>query len=120
MKKHLSEKIVSVVIICSTLLCTSCKKDTNNTTVLNYQNEGVFIINQGIFQTGTGTLSFYDTVTHVVYNDIFQTANGRPLGNVAQSMQVYNGKGYIVINNANRVEVVNAINILSTGVINGL
>lgn len=104
-------------------ITTSCKKDvttddTNNTTT-TYDN-GVFIINEGPFQTGSGTVSFYNRDTKSIAQDIFQTANSVPLGNIVQSMAIYNSKAYIVVNNAAKVEVVNASTFKSTGTIEGL
>ena len=46
--------------------------------------------------------------------------NNRPLGNVVQSLAFYNNSAYIVANNAEKVEVVDASTFKSTGVINGL
>ena len=84
----------------------------------NYAS-GVFTINQGNFGSGSGTISYYNRSTKAVTTDLFQTINGRPLGNVAQSMQNFNGKDYIVVNNDGKVEVVNASTFASTGTITG-
>jgi hypothetical protein len=81
---------------------------------------GVLIVNEGLFQTGTGTVSHYSRQLKTVSNDIFMKANARPLGNIAQTMTAYKNKGYIVINNAGTVEVVNLENFKSTGTISGL
>ncbi|MCK9399859.1 MAG: hypothetical protein M0Q51_07695 [Bacteroidales bacterium] len=42
-----------------------------------------------------------------VAHDLFETANGRPLGNIVQSMTVHQDKAFIVVNNSNKIEVVN-------------
>ncbi len=86
----------------------------------NFQS-GIFITNEGMFQQGTGTVSFYDRQTGEVTHKIFQKANGGDeLGNIVQSMYVRSGKAYIVVNNADRVVAVDAKTFELQGVITGL
>ncbi|MGZ4157859.1 MAG: YncE family protein [Bacteroidia bacterium] len=102
-----------------------CKKDdpkpqpaaTSGGTTYDY---GVFITNEGSYGSGSGTVSFYNKTTGGVSNDIFGTKNGFPLGNVVQSLQIYNGSAYIVVNNAGKVEVADGSTFASTGTITGL
>jgi YVTN family beta-propeller protein len=98
---------------------TACKKDDNEENKGEY-SDGIFIVNEGLFQTGTGTITFVDRVTDSVSQDIFKEVNGRPLGSVAQSMTIANGKAYIVVNYASKVEVVDAATFQSVGTITGL
>jgi len=81
---------------------------------------GIYVINEGPFQSGTGAVSRYDEADKYVDVDLFQKVNGRVLGNIVQSMEIYNGNAYIVVNNAGKVEVVNAKTFESKGVINNL
>ncbi|MDP1746231.1 MAG: hypothetical protein Q8L90_11675, partial [Bacteroidota bacterium] len=103
---------------------TSCKKDDPETPAptpvgVTYDN-GVFISNEGPYGSGTGTISFYSRSTSGVTNDIFEVKNSYPLGNVVQSMEIFNGKGYIVVNNAGKVEIVDGSTFTSNGAISGL
>lgn len=82
-------------------------------------NDGIFITNEGPFGSGTGTLSFYSRGSGLVYDDIFELKNGYPLGNIVQSMEIYNGKAYIVVNNAGKVEVADGNTFASSGAITG-
>ncbi len=102
----------------------SCKKNDPVPVVTppaaaGYDN-GVFIINQGMFTGGTGTVSFYSRSSSSVSNDIFMAKNNYPLGNIAQSMEIYNNTGYIVVNNAGKVETVDGSTFASKGAITGL
>ncbi|PWJ42219.1 DUF5074 domain-containing protein [Sediminitomix flava] len=69
-------------------------------------NEGVFIVNEGNFDWGFGTLSHYDREGEEVTNAIFKKKNGHELGNVVQSLYILDSVGYLPINNSSRVEIV--------------
>jgi len=97
----------------------ACERSNEATPAGKYEN-GVLISHEGRFTGGTGTVSYYNRSSKTVENDIFETVNGRPLGNIVQSLNVHNGKAYIVVNNANRVEVADAKDFTSVGVITGL
>ncbi|NVO02354.1 MAG: hypothetical protein HXX09_06585 [Bacteroidetes bacterium] len=118
------KKIKVVFLILFISICfVSCKKDqplVPPTPSVDAYATGVFITNEGPFMNGTGTVSFYNRSTGSVENDIFQTINNRPLGNIVQSIEVYNGKAYICVNNSGKVEIVEASTFVSSGVISGL
>lgn len=104
---------------------TSCKKDDpepapagGSTAGTTYDN-GVFITNEGPFGSGTGTISFYSRSSGSVSHDIFEGKNGFPLGNIVQSMEIYNSKAYIVVNNAGKVEVADGSSFATEGTITG-
>ncbi|NQY68626.1 MAG: YncE family protein [Flavobacteriales bacterium] len=82
--------------------------------------ESVFIINEGNFQWGNSSITHYSVKTNEVTQEVFKGVNGRSLGDIAQSMEVYNGKGYIVVNNSNRIEVVDLNTFELLGTIDGL
>ena len=66
----------------------------------NAQDQGLFIVNEGCFQYGNASLSFYNPADNTVENEVFMRANGMKLGDVAQSMTIYGNKGWIVVNNS--------------------
>lgn len=83
-------------------------------------DNGVFVVHEGNFQGGNASLSFYNKSTGIMSNGVFSSVNGIPLGDVGQSMEIFVNKGYIVVNNSGKVEVVNLSDLTSIGTITGL
>lgn len=64
------------------------------------EGRGLFICNEGNFQYGNATLSYYDPANKRIENEVFIRANGYRLGDIAQSMTLHNGTGWVVVNNS--------------------
>ena len=71
----------------------------------DYEN-GYFVINEGPFQNGSGTITFVEDGGPVSQN-IYKTVNEEDLGNIVNSMYIDGDKAYIVVNNSNKVVVAN-------------
>lgn len=114
-----------VLCLVFTFSCSDDEGTVVDNTELAFEN-GYFIINEGAFSGGTGTLSFYDREKEEVFNEIFQANNndsqGNPilLGNVVQSMSILNETAYVVVNNANKVVIVDLEDFSYQGEINDL
>ena len=77
--------------------------DTGNQEFKN----GILIVNEGGFNKSNASVSFLSNDLSVVKNDIFAGSNGGTgLGDVAQSLVVYNNYAFIVMNNSNSIEIV--------------
>jgi hypothetical protein len=84
----------------------------------SYEN-GIFIVNEGNFNWGNASISFINGKDYLVHNDIYQLANNKNLGDVAESMKIFNNMGFIVVNNSNCVEVVSLKDFKSIKTITG-
>ena len=81
---------------------------------------GLFICNEGNFQYGNATLSYYDPETRKVENEVFYRANAMKLGDVAQSMTTHNGRGWVVVNNSHVIFAIDLDTFKEVGRITGL
>ncbi len=99
-------KQLFLLFFAAAFLLASChKKSDDPQTAANY-SKGVFVVNEGPWG-GSGTISWYNPATGEVQDSIYEKANnGARLGQFVQSLSFHNGKGYIVVNGANRVVVV--------------
>ena len=105
------------------LIVCSCVKDKPQEPVkveinINSGNT-VFVINEGPFNSGHGSVSLYDPNSNSVVEDYYYQQNNSYLGNIVQSVTKYNNKYYIVNNNSNSITVVNTSNFVKTATING-
>jgi hypothetical protein len=67
---------------------------------------GVYVVNEGNFNQGNATLSYYDPATGTVTGDVFSAVNGRDLGDVANAIAVRGTRAYVIVNNSNRIEII--------------
>jgi YVTN family beta-propeller protein len=79
--------------------------------------KGVYVLNEGTFGRGNATLTFYDLETFQVYNDVFASVNGRNLGDVGNQMVIRGTRGYIIVNNSDKIEVLDLQTNRSAGTI---
>jgi len=94
------------ILFLGILLITSCREDDKNSIGTDY-SKGTWIVNQGKFQDGTGTLTFFDG--EKAFQAVFQKENdGRVLGNIVQSIIKVGNKYYIAVNNADKIVVADA------------
>ncbi len=94
------------------------KQDNNPVETVTY-NKGVFVINEGNYTWANASVSYIAGKSDVIYQDIYQAANSRGLGDVAQSMNILGNKGFIVVNNSNKIEVVSLTDFKSVATITG-
>ena len=118
----MNSKFRFFLLVLSVLACHACKEDEPlikpvDGSLMN----GVFITNEGNFGNGTGTLSFIHRDGSGARQKVYQAANANEqLGNIVQSMHIIGDKAFIVVNNANKIVVANALTMKGTAKIDGI
>ncbi len=110
-----------IILLPGLLTVFSCKKkdklpDEPTPTVQNR----VFVVNEGAFQQGNASLSVYNKEDKKLYANVYQTKNDVGLGDIFQSMMIKDGKGFLVINNSNKIVVANLTDYSKTGEISSI
>ena len=82
--------------------------------------DGVFITCDGAFPSGTGVVSFYNRKDPATTDIFAKENNGAALGNTVQSMSIYEGKAYVMVNNANKMVVVDAKTFQNATTVSGI
>lgn len=82
--------------------------------------DGLYILNEGNFNWGNASVSYFNELDGSVTLDLFEAANGTLLGDVLQSMCISGGKGYLVLNNSGKVVEVDTATFAMTATISGL
>lgn len=116
-----NKTVITITLLFAIIFCSCMDDEVIQTSPVDlYGSRGVFIVNEGNYLYGNSSLHYYDIDTKEVVADIFSLANGIPLGDVAYSMFIRNGKGYIVVNNSSSIHVVDANTLLLEKTITGL
>ncbi|MGM9817911.1 MAG: YncE family protein [Paludibacteraceae bacterium] len=113
-------KSMLTIFLFSTLLGGCMKWEYGLEEIFDNKGEGLFITNEGNFQYGNASLSYYDPTTKTVENEVFYRANAMKLGDVAQSMTIHNNTGWIVVNNSHVVFAIDTQTFKETGRITNL
>ncbi len=102
------ELSLSVILIPIAFLFSSCMKDDfAPRTEFSASHDGIFIPCEGNFMYGNASLSYYDKKTKTIENQVFFRANGFPVGDVLQSVAIYDSLAYLVVNNSGKIYVIN-------------
>jgi DNA-binding beta-propeller fold protein YncE len=96
---------IKTLLFASLMLCgaalAGCDSDNGNEEeVFQASGTGVFILNEGNYQAGNSTLSYYDPSTESVDNNVFYRANDRKLGDTGQSITINGNDVFIAVENS--------------------
>jgi len=109
---------IKISVILALLFAASC--ESHDDPPIYPDGDGFFILNEGKYLDGNGSVSFYNTETKEIYNDLFSAANNRALGDIPSFLAVDGDRGFIVVNNSGTIEAVNIRTMESMGTITGL
>src|SRR6056297_1006952 len=84
------------------IVFSSCETENENELKL----EGIYIVNEGQFGNNNGSISLLDPESNAIQNNYFQKQNGRFPGDIVQDLSFRGDKGFIVVNNSKKVEIV--------------
>lgn len=111
---------VLAILVLTTALCSvSCTDDDKDGEgpVLPQATPKAIVVNEGGMGSGLSDLSVLYTDGSIV-NDPFRRANNnRPLGDVAQFMDCFNGKYFVTLNGSNKIEVIDTADFKSVATI---
>lgn len=99
-----------IYVFMTTVIFISCKKK-NEEPLVNIGSpdtgylHGTFVINEGSFMNNNSSISYINS-SDVIINDIYLQANEFELGDVLQSFTVIGERGYAVLNNSQKIEVI--------------
>jgi DNA-binding beta-propeller fold protein YncE len=116
--------IVVLSILFLTVTFISCKSDkpqsSHGDSLVN-SSRRIWIANEGNFQFGNASLGIYHPFEDIYSPQVFKTHNsGISLGDVFQSINIINGKAFLVVNNSGKIEVVDTSNFKVIKTISGL
>lgn len=113
--------IYNLIIFATTILTfTSCSKDDSisNPLVPIETTSGVFVVNEGVYGQNNSTFSYLDFTNQTVSKNLYAQANNNsPLGDNANSMYILGNKGYIAVDNSNKIEIIDMSTFKSQGFI---
>lgn len=101
-----------IVILPVALLLYSCTKEefgevnTADTTPSVFHN-GAFVINEGLFNSGGGDVSWIDFSSGSISNEIFRSVNGYPPGDIPFHAALSGDHVFLTINNSGKVYKLN-------------
>jgi len=104
-----------LILLATTLIFTACSDSGNEPEPP--QVSSVYVINEGNFGDSNGSVTSFNPETGNTIQQVFENVNNRPLAGIIQSATTIDNRLYIVLNNADKIEVVDSETFTSTGTI---
>ena len=99
------------------LIATSCNDGDDVFENQETSYSGILISNEGNFGTPSGSVSFVPSDLSKIENGIYKTVNNEDLGDVVNHIGFSGDQAYIVVNNSNKIAVVNRFRFTKTATI---
>lgn len=95
-------------IATSAMVFTSCEKDNNNNSV-EIKSKVAYVVNYGSYSGSNGEISIYSKDSSRIFSNTgFLSANDVPFSSKIQSMALFNDRLYLMSNNGDKIDVLNA------------
>ncbi len=110
--------LFALIVILILSACPDVKMKDNKQ--YDFENgNGFFIANEGIFQQANASVFYYNLGQDSLYENIYETVNNEKIGDILQSMYIFNNNAYLVVNNSAWIDVVSVENFEKKGEIRG-
>ena len=104
-------KLLICILICFSCMaaCHTAKDSPDPERQPAIHEHGAYILCEGNFGSGQGSVFYYDTSQDQAHvQDAYKLANGFAPGNVVESLFMHGDTAYLVVNNSNKVELLDA------------
>jgi YVTN family beta-propeller protein len=110
-------KRVLPVIFLSFVMSSCVKTPTSSVQYYVPSAVAVYVLNQGNYGQGNSTLTAYYPDSNRAVTDVFKLANSRSLGDLGNDIAISGNYAYMVINNSDKIEVMDPTTALSAGTV---
>ncbi|MDR6406528.1 MULTISPECIES: hypothetical protein [Chryseobacterium] len=108
-------KLLTIAFASALLFTTSCSDDDQVNQEMYYGN-GFLIANEGNFGKPNADVTFVSSDLSIKQDNIFSANNGNSnLGDVLQTITFSGDNAYLLLNNSNKIQIVNRYNFKTTG-----
>lgn len=114
------KKFIYFAAIAAAFSFTSCSDDDDIDGIDSSSVDGLFVVCNGNYMAGNGSLTYYTPQDNKVENNVFQRANGMKLGDTAQSMSISGKTGWICVNGSNVIYAIDVDTYNVKGVVKGI
>lgn len=108
-------RLLQLLFAFALLFNVSCSNDDEVMMPTTSYENGILITNEGNFGTPNADVTFVTGNLSLKQDNIYSANNGSNLGDVLQTIAFSGDKAYLVLNNSNKVKVVNRYTFKSTG-----
>ena len=117
---HKITRLLILLLLVVSITLQSCRKDKQPILSedeslfpgdLSASPKGLYLLNEGNMNANKASLDYLDFTTGIYHRNIYDEVNPeitKGLGDVGNDMAIYGSKLYIVLNNSNKVEVLDA------------
>jgi len=93
------------VLVLLAVCATACHKKPVTPDNPTVERNGLYVLNEGVWNYNNSTISYYNLNSGEVTADIFTAVNNRGLGDTGNDLQPYGSRLYCVVNTSENVQV---------------